>query len=386
MPSEPSSRRPYGLNKRTTQEDVIEGLDVFGLGQAMIDFGAAVSDDSLPNFNVVKGGRRVISIDERYQIQHQFSDGFHLQAGGSITNTLIALSQLSNSDSRGLRLGFAGCIGSDYLGDSYIKELARNEIQMLSKNTQNEALTGCVIVLTTPDAQRSFLVYPGNTRFTLTDQMKSKISKSKVLLIEGYLLGLPDTLSEIQEAISVAKQSGTLVVLTGGDSQVIKNSLDSFWKIIHQGIDMFLCNHSESVALLNKRRCKSITAKDTIEELAKNFLITAVTDGSNGSYLAANNQVHWVEAVTSKGRPPVDTCGAGDVYAAGLLFGFLLGYDIHKMGLIASRSALSIISRPGAQLTLLEAKEIIDDIKKTQVKVKTRTMYVELNEGVKQEA
>lgn len=385
MPSEPSRRQPYGLNKRTTPEEVIEGLDVFGLGQAMIDFGAAVSDNSLPNFNVVKGGRRIISIHERHQIQHQFGEGFQLQAGGSITNTLIALAQLSNSDSRGLRLGFAGCIGSDFYGDVYIEQLAHNNIQMLSKNTMEDALTGCVIVLTTPDAQRSFLVYPGNTLFTVTDQMKSEISKSKVLLIEGYLLGLPDTLSEIQEAISVAKQSGTLVVLTGGDSQVIKNSLDPFWKIIHQGIDMFLCNRSESVALLNKR-CKSLTAKDTIEELSKNFLITAVTDGSNGSYLAANNQVHWVEAVTSKGSPPVDTCGAGDVYAAGLLFGFLLGYDIHKMGLIASRSALSIISRPGAQLTLEEAKEIIEDIKKTQLEVKTRTVYVELNEGVKQEA
>eukprot|EP00210_Caulerpa_lentillifera_P004819 g4601.t1 len=372
-----------------------EGLDIFGLGQAMIDFGAVVSDDCLELFNVEKGSRRLISEQELHQIQQKLNRDLHLQAGGSISNTLMALAALAKSDNKPMKLGFAGCIGSDVLGVFYKTELAGRSIHSLPNKHNGEeeeeegetsqSLTGCVVVLTTSDAQRSFLVYPGNSTFVISEEMKSAISKSNVLLIEGYLIGLPNTLLQIQEAVRIAKLNGTLVVLTGGDAQVIKSALDSFWKVINQGVDMFLCNHAESVALLNKDR-SALTAKEAVKELSKNFLITAVTDGPNGSFLAGNNHIHWIEAFPCEGRPPVDTCGAGDVYAAGLLYGFLHGFDICKMGLIASRSALSIVRKTGAQLNLEEAREIIHDIKKTNHKVNSKAVYVKLSEGVRQKA
>eukprot|EP00210_Caulerpa_lentillifera_P002679 g2559.t1 len=343
------------------------GLDVFGIGQAMIDFGAVVSEDSLIDFHIKKGGRRLISIQERHQIRQTLGQEFDLRAGGSITNTLMALAQLSAANGRPLRLGCAGCIGSDVLGVFYASELARQGIKTIKKKKTDDSLTGCVVVLTTPDAQRSFLVYPGTGLFVLTQEMKQAIATSKMLLIEGYMLDVSsDTLLQIQEAIKIAKENGTLVVLTGGDAQVISNALDSFWNVIIHGVDLFLCNYSEALALLNK-------SSDSL------------TYGPNGSYIGTKGQVHWIDVLDSEDQL-VDTCGAGDVYAAGILYGFLHRYGIYDMGFIASRSALSIISKTGAQLTQEESNRIIKDVKQTQLKPSIREAFNALRKGVKQEA
>lgn len=366
------------------KKDTEAGLDVFGLGQAMIDFGMMVSDDSLASLNLTKGCRRLINISERHQIQQTLGQSFDLRVGGSITNTLLALGQLSASDGASLKLGCTGCVGSDVLGVFYNSELTRQGIRTLDKE-HDESLTGCVIVLTTPDAQRSFLVYPGNSEFILSEEMKKTIENSKILLIEGYLLGLPDTFHQIQNAIKIAKKNGNLVILTGGDKQVITDSLESFWKLISNGIDLFLCNHSESLALLGISKDSRITCKQAVEELTNYFSLVGVTDGPNGSYIGTKDQVHWIDVLEAD-EGPVDTCGAGDVYAAGLLYGFLLGFGIQEMGFIASRAASLIIQKTGTQLTRKEANQIIQEAKQRNRGVHQKSVFVDFQDGIKQEA
>ena len=336
--------------------------DVVGLGEAMIDFSAFVSDATLESFHVAKGGRRVIDIEERLEIQRRLGDDYVLQAGSSITNTLVALAQLSRAEGDPYRLGFAGCIGSDRLGDFYAAHLKNSGIQAYTcaLDESMERLTGCVIVLTTPDAQRSFLVYPGEGTPRLTESVKEAIATSRVFVIEGYLFGLSEMATEIEEAVLLAKQHGVLVAVTGGDAEVVRKARDDFWSVIKMGVDIFLCNQSEAAALLSEDK-SSCCAHKAIQRLAPHFSLVAVTDGSNGSYIAAMGQLQTVPPFWLK-NSPVDTCGAGDVYAAGLLHGLLKGYDLCGIGLAASRSASAILSRHGAQLLKEDALQIIADI------------------------
>jgi len=335
-------------------------FDVLGLGEAMIDFSVRVPDDALQEFCVEKGGRRVVSFEERVQILRRIGENYVLTAGSSVANTLVAMSQLSHAEGNRLRLGFAGCVGTDREGKFYSADLKSKQIDVLecAAEGSRERMTGCVIVLITPDAQRSFLVCPGEGTLNLTPRVKQKIASSRILLIEGYLFALPGSLRVIKEAVSLAKENKTLVAITAGAADVVKNCLAGFWDVIDMGVDMFLCNQAEAGALLEEENCCAYTA---IKRLYTHFPIVAVTDGSKGSYIAAMQQLRTVPPYWRK-HAPVDTCGAGDVYAAGLMLGFLRGYDLLEMGMLASCSASSIISKQGAQLSLDDATEILADI------------------------
>lgn len=354
---------PKAFASTTVSSQSVQPFDVLGLGEAMIDFSVCVSDAALQEFRVEKGGRRIVSFEERVKIVRQLEESYVLTAGSSVANTLVALSQLSHAEGNRLRLGFAGCVGSDREGKFYSADLKSNHVDVLecaSKENQ-ERLTGCVIVLITPDAQRSFLVCPGEGRLHLRHHIEHKIASAKILLIEGYLFGMPEALDVIKRAVSLAKQNGTLVAVTAGAADVVKNCLAAFWEIIEMGVDIFLCNQVEAAALLEED--DQYCAYKSIKHLYNYFPLVAVTDGSKGSYIAAMQQLQTIPPFWRK-HAPVDTCGAGDVYAAGVLLAYLRRYDLRTMGLMASRSASAIIAKQGAQLSEGDAIKILADISK----------------------
>jgi len=354
--SMPTSRKAFGST-------TLMPFDVLGLGEAMIDYSVCVPEEALEEFGVVKGGRRIVGFEERVKILRRVAENYVLSAGSSVGNTLVAMSQLSHAEGNRLRLGFAGCVGSDREGKFYAMDLKSNHIDVMECAPEgSERMTGCVIVLITPDAQRSFLVCPGEAVVKLTPRVKQGIAAARVLLIEGYLFAMPQALEVIKEAILLAKQSETLVAVTAGAADVIKSCLAGFWDVIAMGIDMFLCNLPEAAALLEEE-CEDCCAYGAVKRLHTHFPIVAVTDGSKGSYIATTQQLQPV-APYWRQHAPVDTCGAGDVYAAGLMLGYLRGYSVGEMGLLASCSASAIISKQGAQLSADDAIGILVDISK----------------------
>lgn len=363
-----------------------------------------------------------------------------VSAGGSLANSLVGIAQLaaarerfltpshqhattsqnssqsSSSPSsparqRRIRVAMAGCCGgSDALGEFGRAQMAAAGVDMVSVDdptaTFAGSTTGTVMVFTTPDAQRSFLSsFSSEDNIHLTPALLQAVTKSRLLVIEGYLWELPGAAEVIPAVVKHARAVGTLVVLTAGDASVVQRHGAKVLETIQAGVDMFVSNVGEAHALqgflqqqqqLSQQQQQSAAAAEHLlheqQEMQKHSVLldpqgsanldsmweagsssssiadgsssegqqvacelagvcplVVVTDGSRGSYITALGQLIVVPPYW-RSKAPVDTCGAGDAYCGAFLFAFLLGLDLHAMGHLAAKTASAVISRHGPQL------------------------------------
>lgn len=342
--------------------------DVLGLGQAMTDFAVPVVEDStLEQLQVSKGSRKIISLEERASILEFFDNAnYSVTAGGSLSNSLMALARLGSADAsttgrQPLRVAMAGLVGGDPLGSFYIAQMSSAGVEFISPIDQSSH-TGTVVVLTSPNAQRTMLSYLGapNASLPLTEGLRAAIQKSRVVVIEGYLWELPDALETIKAAITCAKDAGVLVAMTIGDHGVAQRHGSDIWDAIATGVDIVFSNKEEADALLKAKdiAVSGNTAEACALALGPHCSIVSVTDGSSGSCITALGQLHvvpphWVES------PPVDTCGAGDAYAAGLLWALLRQSDVISMGRAGAKVASAVICKHGAALSSDAAQIVV---------------------------
>ena len=336
----------------------------------MIDFSAPVNDSFLTDVNVEKSSRKLITVAERASILERL-DGFPYQvtSGGSLSNTLKTLALLGSAAAASghpdINIAMSGLIGSDPLGSFYTAQMKAVGVDVLSPPTE-AANTGTVVVLTSPDAQRTMLSYLGTPAAVPLDaHLEASIARSSVLVIEGYLWELPDAEATIRGAIAAAQRHGTVVAMTAGDAGVVQRHGAEMWSAIDAGIDLLFTNAAEAAELvacapevavvvhhhtLPAAKTKSTWAAEAAAlALGPHCSLVCVTDGCNGSILTALGQLHVVPPVWTE-SPPVDTCGAGDAYAAGLLYGFLRKFDVGSMGKVAARAASAVIARHGATM------------------------------------
>ncbi|CAM0956095.1 unnamed protein product [Alopecurus aequalis] len=210
-----------------------ERWDVLGLGQAMVDFSGMVDDEFLERLGIEKGTRKVVNHEERGQVLRAM-DGctYKAAAGGSLSNSLVALARLGSSRTTSypeLRIAMAGSVGSDPLGSFYRQKLRRANVQFLSKPVK-DGTTGTVIVLTTPDAQRTMLAYQGTSSTLAYDSdLAELVSKSNLLVVEGYLFEFAHTIEAIKQACEDAKKNGAIIAVSASDVSCIKRCHSDFW-------------------------------------------------------------------------------------------------------------------------------------------------------------
>jgi sugar/nucleoside kinase (ribokinase family) len=197
-----------------------------------VDFSGTVGDDFLEQLGLVKGIRKVVNHEERGKVLRAL-DGrsYKLSAGGSLSNTLVALARLgtASTQSRTLNVAMTGSVGSDALGDFYRTKLLRAGVHFLSQPVV-DGTTGTVIVLTTPDAQRTMLSYQGMSSVVNYDtNLAGSIAGSRFLVVEGYLWEIPQTIEAIAQACEAARQQGVLVALTASDVSCITRHRQQFW-------------------------------------------------------------------------------------------------------------------------------------------------------------
>jgi sugar/nucleoside kinase (ribokinase family) len=325
-----------------------------------------------------------------------------VSAGGSLANTLVGLSRLgaARSAPKRLRVAMAGCTGgSDALGSFARAQLQQAGVEVLNTGSPVSSSTGTVIVLQTPDAQRSFLSsFPADDALVLTEGLTAAVKQAKLLVLEGYMWELPGSDTVLPALVSLARKVGTLVALTAGDAGVVERHASKVLAALGAGVDVFFCNAAEAEALLKHIPAGSHTsahqqqqdatassspaaaaaaaaaaaegyqeealtatlspAQQAALQLAGICPTVVVTDGSKGSYVTAMGELVIVPPFWSQ-RAPVDTTGAGDGYAAGFLYAYLAGADLHSIGHFASRTASAVISRYAPQLTHDDADEVV---------------------------
>jgi sugar/nucleoside kinase (ribokinase family) len=355
-----------------------------------------------------------------------------LDAAGSLANTLAGCALLgdafrahrSREQLQPARIAMAGPIGDDHLGDFFRRKFASTGVCWIQPPAVNTG-TGTVIVLTTPDAQRSFLSYPGPpTPFHLSDDLLVAVGASRCLVIEGYLWELPNAAETIAQAISAARKCGNTIVMTTADVSVVSRFRDEMLatlrsvdilftnaaearELVGQGleclsrwdsdspaddgslstsagmqdlllaasacerwgdsssnvssdscddseVDRFNASYRSLVASPGRHRSIMHDAGDAALQLGRLCSTAVVTNGSKGSCVAALGQLHLIQPHWTR-HAPVDTCGAGDAYAAGFLYGYLSGLTIQEMGELASETASAVISHEGPQLRQQDA-------------------------------
>ncbi|BAF27305.1 uncharacterized protein [Oryza sativa Japonica Group] len=337
-----------------------ERWDVLGLGQAMVDFSGMVDDEFLHRLGIQKGTRKVVNHEERGRVLRAM-DGcsYKAAAGGSLSNSLVALSRLGSSRSTNypeLRIAMAGSVGSDPLGSFYRAKLRRANLHFLSKPVK-DGTTGTVIVLTTPDAQRTMLAYQGtSSTLSYDSDLASLVSKSNVVIVEGYLFELPHTIEAIKQACEDAHKNGSLIAVTASDVSCIKRCYNDFWDIVTNYADILFANANEARAFCELSSTDS--PMSAARYLSHSVPLVSVTDGVHGSYIGVKGEAIYIPPPPCV---PIDTCGAGDAYASGILYGILRGSsDLKSIGLLASRVAAIVVAQQGTRLRVQDADRLAE--------------------------
>jgi len=310
--------------------------DVYGVGNAIMDLQLQCDDTLLDDIGVEKG---VMTLSEEAQQQYVLdrlaSHPVNRCSGGSAANTIVGIADF------GGKAAYACKVGNDGFGQQYLGEMRKLGITI--EVPANSGQTGTCVVLITPDAQRTMLTHLGVSATLGPDDINAaEIAKARYVYIEGYLFTGESTKTAAMKTIELAKQQGVKVALTVSDPFLIDMFRDQFIELIEGPVDLLFCNEQEARALTG--------FDDPVEcarEIHKHAENVALTLGDNGSILMHEGNIIAVESVPVQA---IDTTGAGDIYAAGVLYGITNGLSWQQAGHLGSHAASQIVSQLGARL------------------------------------
>ncbi len=310
--------------------------DVYGVGNALVDIQASVTDEILESLAFSKGIMTLVDEAVQSQVLSNIAGQQITRcAGGSAANTIMGIADF------GGKAAYAGKVGSDPLGQFFLEDMRK--IGVAIEVPPARASSGTCVILITPDAQRTMLTHLGvSSTLSPDDIYESEIKKAKYVYVEGYLFTGESTKAAALKAIDLAKKNGVRIAFTVSDPFLIQHFREHFWQLIEESIDLLFCNLDEARSLTGKT--------DTIEcaqAIHRHSVDVALTLGKQGSLLMHNNEVIPIEGVPVKA---IDTTGAGDMYAAGLLYGITNGLTWQQAGHLASHAAARVVSQRGARL------------------------------------
>lgn len=309
-------------------------MKILGMGNALVDVLVLIEDDcSLEKMNLPKGSMQLIDEAKLHEINDSISElEKYLASGGSASNTIIGMAKM------GVESGFLGKIGRDKYGEYFKNDLAKSGVA--HHLTEVDKISGIATTLISKDGERTFGTYLGAAATLAPDDLKPEDFKGyHYFYIEGYLV---QNLDLIRKAIVLAKDAGLKVILDLASYNVVQDNLDFLKEIIPQYVDILFANEEEAFAFSGKK------AEQAVEELSSFVEICVVKEGSKGSWIKRGEDKIHVPALRVN---CVDTTGAGDLYAAGFLYGLIQGKDLFVCGEYGTLLAGHVIQNVGAKIS-----------------------------------
>jgi len=314
--------------------------DVYGVGNSLVDTLAFVDGDFIREHDLAPGSMSLVDAEKQGAILLALANhNLELRGGGSAANTMIAISRSGGSSF------YTGKASRDTNGQFYRQDLLAAGIHFdVHPAEEKDGPTGTCVVLTTPDAERTMLTHLGvSTWLSANDIDEEKLKSSKMIYIEGYLWSGEGTRAACIRAAELGKKNNIPVAFTFSDSFLIQPFRSDFHEFVKTYCEIIFCNAPE---------IRSFSQIDGLEEaaryVAKMTGVAFITNGEHGSLVAQNGDVSSVPGFPVKA---VDTNGAGDSFAGGVLFALTHNYghaDAAKWGnFLASR----VVQIPGARLT-----------------------------------
>lgn len=320
--------------------------DVYAVGAALVDIQARVTDEIFKTLPYSKGIMTLVDDATQVQVLSQL-DGTTISrcAGGSAANTIIGLADFGGKGA------FAGKVSADHLGEFFLEDM--RELGVKIEVQPGAGQTGTCVVLITEDAQRTMLTHLGvSSTLAPEDIQEAEIAKAKYVYIEGYLFTGDSTRAAALRTIDLAKKHGVKVAFTASDPFLITLFKDQFWELIKGPVDLLFCNLDEARSLTGKE--DAIACAHEIHKHSENVALTMSEEGSI--------IMHQGEAIPVQAAPvkAIDTTGAGDMYAAGLLYGVTNGMTWKQAGHLASQAAGRVVAQMGARMSRKFTREEID--------------------------
>jgi sugar/nucleoside kinase (ribokinase family) len=314
----------------------VHAYDVVGIGNALVDVITHADDAFIAREALAKGSMTLIETDQAVALYRAMGSGIEM-SGGSAANTMTGISSF------GGRAAYIGKVSPDDLGEVFAHDMRAMGVAFGGPAPAGDIPTGRCLIIVTPDAQRTMNTYLGVSSTLGPDDVDDElVAAGKVVFMEGYLFDRPPAKEGYRKAAQVAHANGGKVSLTLSDSFCVDRHRDDFFALVESQVDILFANEDELKSLYQVE-----DFDDAVQAVRGHCEIAAITRGPAGSIVIAGPDVHVIDAHPV--QQVLDTTGAGDLYAAGFLFGLTNGFGLADCGRFGSLAASEVISHVGAR-------------------------------------
>ena len=321
--------------------------DVLGIGNAIFDILVQTDERFLEAHGMTKGGMALIDEARAAAIYRDMGPATEM-SGGSAANTIVGLANL------GARAAYVGKVRDDQIGRLYTHDIRAAGVAFETRAAEGGPATGCSYILVTPDGERTMNTYLGAAQELTPDDIDAEeVAAAHITYLEGYLWDPLSAKDAFVKASKIAHDAGRQVALTLSDAFCVDSYRDEFLDLMRKGtVDLIFANEAELHSLY-----QTADFDGALAQLRKDTKLGVVTRSEKGCVVVSKDGV--ISAPAFPIQKLVDTTGAGDLFAAGFLFGLVRGADHATSGRLGALAAAEVIQHIGArpQLSLREVAE-----------------------------
>ena len=306
------------------------------IGHAIVDVLTHADDTALDDLGLSKGTMTLVDAEQADVLYAAMGPAVEV-SGGSAANTAAGIASFGGA------AAFVGKVRDDQLGTVFSHDIRAVGVEYDTPPAQDGPATARCLVLVTPDAQRTMSTYLGAaTGLRAEDLDDEVIARSRVTYLEGYLWDPPEAMDALRRAMAIAHASGQRVAFSLSDPFCVERHRDEFLDLVDDQVDVLFANEAEIVSLTGAR-----SFEQAAEAVSGRCELAALTRGPQGSVVVVDGSMTEVPAMPVS--RVVDTTGAGDLYAAGFLYGLTRGRDPAVCAGLGSVAAAEVISHVGAR-------------------------------------
>ena len=309
-------------------------MNILGIGNAIVDVICKVEDNFIAQNGLTKSTMKLIFDEAEFKKLLSNLKIEKTVSGGSVANSIVGLSQLGN------KVGFIGKVCDDDLGAKYEEGLKSENVEYFYSKKKEELPTGTCLILITPDSERTMCTFLGTAgKINENDVSSDAIKKSELILLEGYLWDEGDPKKAFDKAINSANK----VAMSLSDQFCVDRHKPHFLSLVKEKLDITFANEQEITSLIDAKDFKEV-----INFAKKINKLIVVTRGEKGAIAIKGDEV--VECEVMKNLKIVDLTGAGDLFAAGFLHGFINKLSLKESLDKGTEMSSKIIQQIGARL------------------------------------
>src|SRR6267154_56816 len=311
--------------------------DVLGIGNAIFDVLVQTDEKFLADHGMTKGGMSLIDEARATSIYRDMGPATEM-SGGSAANTIVGVANL------GARAAYVGKVRDDQIGRLYTHDIRAAGVAFETKPAAGGPATGCSYILVTPDGERTMNTWLGAAQELMPDDIDAaQVAASSIVYLEGYLWDPNSAKQAFVKASTIAHDAGRQVALTLSDSFCVDRYRGEFLDLMRSGtVDLVFANEAELHSLY-----QTSDFEGALKQLRADVKLGVVTRSEKGCVVASTDGVTAVPAFPI--QQMVDTTGAGDLFAAGFLFGLVRGAGYENAGRLGALAAAEVIQHIGAR-------------------------------------